>query len=257
MNRKKVVLLGLLVVLIMALIYAFFAMPKQERAVREASVSQKASRNAHNEHQRVKIELLEDQVGEFTGVQRDLFGPLFPPPKVVKRPPPPPVVIAPPPPVIKPPTPVEIVRRELARFTFMGYLRKQERWTIFLSAGEDIFLVQEGDRFGRNNEFHAVAITPEQLVVEQATQGEIIIPLVEKQPLVPSTFSSPSARPARADTDLPSSVTQPAVAPRTGGRTFNTNPFRATGSPLAPSRPVPVRPVPNGVTTNEEVTDEQ
>jgi len=266
MNRKKLLLCALLLVLLLALFYAFWASPRQERIARSGSSSPRTTASpatSKGDDRVVRLDLLEQSGGEFKGIQRDLFGTLYPPPKVVKRPPPP-VVVPPPPPVVRPPTPVEIVRRELARFTFMGYLRKQERWTIFLSAGSEIFLVQEGDRFGQNNQFHAVEITPQQLVIEQASQGRIVIPLVEKQPLVPSslpatlTGSRVSEPTPIVTTPAPEAPPAAVPVPAPGAaRPVRNNPFRSIGSPLsAPGFPMS-GPATETPVNDQEVTNER
>jgi len=265
MKRKQLLLMGLVLVLILALIYAFWTNPRQERVASErgSGTSERgASNRATSDERKVRLDLLEEKVGAFKGIQRDLFGPLFPPPKVVKRPPPPVVKPPPPPPpVIRPPTPVEIVRRDLARFTFMGYLRKQERWTIFLSAGSEIFLVQEGDRFGQNNQFHAVEITPEQLVIEQASQGRIVVPLVDKQPLVPSSLPA-SLTGGRVSESTPLAVepeTESVPVPEVPGgpRPFRSNPFRTVGAPVpAPGLPA-AAPAAENPANADEVNNER
>ena len=240
MNRKRLTLLILLVLLLLALGYAYLASPQQERVTtsREGGApSRVESRNTERENTVVRTDLLDREIGDFRGVRRDLFGELFPPPKVEKRPPPPPPVVKTPPPVVKPPPVVEVIRKDLARFTFMGYLRKQEQWTIFLKSNSDIFLVQEGDRFGRNDQFHALEITPEQLVIEQAVQGRITIPLVEKQPLVPSSLpSSAGSRPASSEVFIPEEESSVPAEASNNVRPLRSSPFRGRGSlPSIPS----------------------
>lgn len=260
MNRQKIALLVLLVMLLLAGLYAYFASPQQRRIGTSDSkpvAPNVTKRLQAGDHRVVKVELLDRESGEFKGVKRDLFGNLFPRPKVNKVPPPV-VKPPPPPPVVKLPTPVEVVRRDLARFTFMGYLRKQESWTIFLSANNEIYLVQEGDKFGRNDQFHALEITPEQLVIEQATQGRIVIPLVEKQPLVPSAIPSAAASPGASSAPQRPGIS-PAPVPRTPGgdaRSLRSNPFGGARSrPPLPAVP-PTLPTPATSPINE-VPNEQ
>ncbi|WP_303722208.1 hypothetical protein [Malonomonas rubra] len=273
MKRKKLLLIILLVVLLLALFYAYFASPgsqrldtgRRERETRTGALNQDAR------DKMVKLELLDREPEPYEGVQRDLFGDLFPRPKVVPPPPPKPVVKRPVPvpvPIIKP-SPVEIVRRDLARFTFMGYLRKQDSWTIFLSSNGEIFLVQEGSRFGRNDQFHAVQITPEQLVIEQSTQGRIVIPLVEKQPLVPSSLpSAPSGATGRSAPESPEfePAEQPnvPVQPRSPGqpnfpgasaRPFRSNQFGGVLNPPA-GEAIPETPTTQLPSSSNEVSNE-
>ena len=261
MNRKKLLLVVLLVVLLLALVYAYLATPGSQRFATEASKrgSRSGAFSPDTQDRLVKLELLDREPESFKGIQRDLFGELFPRPKVVKPSPPIRPVVKPPRPVpvqVSKPSPVEVVRRDLARFTFMGYLRKQESWTIFLSSNDEIFLVQEGDRFGRNDQFHAVEISPEQLVIDQSTQGRIVIPLVEKQPLVPSSLPSSPTRTSGSSSPRPSiGPTVPPSMPGGPARPFRSNPFGATRT--APTGAVvPENPATQTISPSKEVTDE-
>ena len=57
---------------------------------------------------------------------------------------------------------------------------------MFLSRGDEIFLVHEGDKFGDNNQFTALSISRERMVINQTNDSRNIeILLVEKEPLVP------------------------------------------------------------------------
>jgi len=263
MNRKKMILIALLGVLALALLYAFWASPEQQRvttSVAEPPAKKTATSTDNVTKKKVKVELLDKDYGTFKGIQRNLFGDLYPRPKVVKPAPPSPkpVVVKPPPkPAVKAPTPVEVVRRELARFTFMGYLRKQDSWTIFLSSRDEIFLVKEGDRFGPNNQFHAVEITPEQLVINQATQGRIEIPLVEKQPLVPSSLPAASNNlvPSRSAQRPVFDTSAPQRVPVRNVRPFRSNPFGSNVPNVPPTSPQPTQ-TPTPTDTSNEVSDE-
>jgi len=94
------------------------------------------------------------------------------------------VAVAVPPPVVAPP-PVaapETLQSTLARFVFLGYLKKDNRKTIFLSKDKEIILVRKGDKFA--GRYEAKAITDQALTIVAADTGEeIIIPLLENQPL--------------------------------------------------------------------------
>ena len=79
-----------------------------------------------------------------------------------------------------------VVRQQLARFTLYGFLIKEEALTVFLSRGDEIFLVHEGDQFGDNKQFTALSISHEKMVINQTNDSRNIeILLVEKEPLVP------------------------------------------------------------------------
>ncbi|WP_051361301.1 hypothetical protein [Desulfuromonas sp. TF] len=193
MSRQKQVLAVLAVVFVLALAYAFWASPRPEE-VATTTVEPPAPRRPVAEgpadapagDSRVRLDLLTRERERFAGYQRDIFNyPRVapPPPKIVKPP------VAPPPPpleTIEPaPVPPE-VERELASFTFLGFLEKENVKTIFLSSGEEIFLVKKGESFGKGNEFHVSSLTPEMLVIRRREDPRTIsIPLVEQAPLVP------------------------------------------------------------------------
>jgi hypothetical protein len=70
----------------------------------------------------------------------------------------------------------------LAAFTFLGFLKKEQRKTIFLAKGKEIFLVRKGDRIA--GKYEAVEISDEALTISLLEDGgEIVIPLVENMAL--------------------------------------------------------------------------
>lgn len=152
----------------------------------------------------VRLDLLNREREPFRGTRHDLFAPLFQEKKPAPRtampalPPPPPLPPLPaapaPPPPPPPPVPGWTAQQELARFTYLGFLEKKGAKTIFLSAGDEIFVVKQGDRFGRNRQFQVAQLTPDRLVVRQGEDPRpITIPLVEQAPLSPSgEMRSPS-----------------------------------------------------------------
>lgn len=203
MNRQKKILLFLFGLFILALCYSYWMMPVQQRVsldvqsgpvarvVRETSVPQK---------NRLRIDLLEKEPTRYKGASRDIFNFAATRTQPVEKPlaTTTPAVTLAPKPVQPKPTPVlnQVVRQQLARFTFLGFLLKDEISTIFLSRGEDLFLVQEGDRFGDNNQFTALTISPEKLSISQADDARTIdIVLVEKEPLSPTYQQVKSASP--------------------------------------------------------------
>ena len=84
-----------------------------------------------------------------------------------------------PPPAVAEPTPLQ---REMAKFTFLGFLKKENRKTIFLSNGKEIFLVKKGDKIA--GKYDVTSLTDETLTISSIKDGgEILIPLVENRPL--------------------------------------------------------------------------
>lgn len=220
MNRKRLTLIILLLLLLLALLYAFWGTPRQGRVTDSAAkekisvsneprkVSERRGKSQETLLPRLKTELLDRKPEPYGGVHRDLFysfrgdlpevvEPIVP---IVDEPPPPPPVVEPPPMVAPPPTLQQIAARELARFTFLGFLKKGTEKTIFLSSEGEIFLVHQGDRFGRKNEFLVTGVTPNELVIRQEEVGEIKISLVDQEPLKPS-FSEPPEEVSAPDSE--------------------------------------------------------
>jgi len=70
----------------------------------------------------------------------------------------------------------------MAKFTFLGFLKKDNRKTIFLTNGKEIFLVKKGDKL--SGRYDVTALTDEALTITSIQDGgEIVIPLVESRPL--------------------------------------------------------------------------
>ncbi|MEJ2699547.1 MAG: hypothetical protein P8Z70_07800 [Desulfuromonadales bacterium] len=199
MNRQKLLLVILLGVLALALVYAFWKTPRQRQVVATAvkkpgskSRSSALKKEPTKVQTRLRIDLLNRENQPFPGAKKDIFGPLY----VVKPPPPPP-----PPPVVRAP-PVapapEIVQKQLAHFNFLGFLQEEGEKTVFLSSGNDIFVVKKGSRFGKNKEFQVAELTPEKLVIRQDDDPQpITVPLVEKGPLAPTIMKAPAEVGAR------------------------------------------------------------
>ncbi len=139
----------------------------------------------------LRLDLLERDQSGFKGYRRNIFKPIFIDEiammklkAVAIKPPPLPPVARPAaqnraPPVAQP----ETLQSTLARFVFLGYLKKDNRKTIFLSKDKDIILVRKGDKFA--GRYEAKSITDQALTIVATDTGEeIIIPLLENQPLV-------------------------------------------------------------------------
>lgn len=198
MNRKKLILSILLLVFIVAAIVSYVRMPRQQSVTQLRYVPGKAGRPpkpspaAGSDERKLRLDLLECPKGRFAGFRRNIFRPIFreeaklPPPmpvlpKPIPLPPPPPAA----PPVTSPqpvaPQPPQVVR-DMARFTFLGFLKKDNRKTIFLARDKEIILVRQGDKIAGN--YEATTITDEALSIRSLADGsEMVIPLVENRPL--------------------------------------------------------------------------
>lgn len=202
MNRQRLILFLLLVVLALSIGYSVWRMPRQEKAPAGAAprprVPAKASSKAKTvppppEDKVVRLDLLECPRTGFTGFRRDIFKPLFydeskvpPAPLRLPKPVPPPPSLPTRPPVMPPPPAGGIepppVVRDMARFTFLGYLKKDNRKTVFLSKDKEILLVHQGDKIG--GKYEVTSVTDNALSIRVLSDGsEIVIPLVENRPL--------------------------------------------------------------------------
>ncbi len=193
MNRQKKVLITLFVLLVLAIGYAYLMTPEQQRQAPQLEGERSEAVSATKEGSRqpnksmLRIDLLEKESIRYQTPKRDIFNFASIRKKPVTKPKPKPPVVKP---TVKPkPTPVvtPIVRQQLANFTLHGFLIKEEALTVFLSRGEDLFLVHEGDKFGDDNQFTALSITEDKMIINQARDSRNIeIILVEKEPLVPT-----------------------------------------------------------------------
>lgn len=214
MNRQKLLLLILVGILALALGYAYRATPRQEKVSGEDRRRPAATRPeaaakpaAPVEETRVRLELLTRANEDSPGFKRNIFRFRQP------APPPPPPVPSPPPPPPPPAAPVEAApameetQRELARFTFLGFLLKEGVKTIFLSANEEIFVVKKGDRFGKEKRFLVTDLTPELLTIRlNGDPRSIAVPLLEQTPLVPGVpgaAAAPLRRPPVTGAPMP------------------------------------------------------
>jgi hypothetical protein len=140
----------------------------------------------------LRLDLLDREQPGFKGYRRNIFKPIFTDEikmmkqmaVAIKPPPLPPVAVVQPPKVEPPPAAQpETLQSTLARFVFLGYLKKDNRKTIFLSKDKEIILVRKGDKFA--GRYEAKSVTDQALTIVATDSGEeIIIPLLENQPLV-------------------------------------------------------------------------
>ncbi len=228
MNRKRLILIILLALLGLALGYAWWATPRQEHVagqptlVERPRVANNTGRPAGGEGEagHVRLDLLTLDDAGFPGSKRNIFGSIQPPPPP-PRPAPAALPVAaaassvPPVAVALPPSAADVAQRELARFTFLGFLEKGGEQTVFLSGNNELFLVRKGSRFGRNQEFIVAGLTPEKLILRQVDDPrEIVITLVEKAPLVPQKAASKSRASGKSRSVLPPRVQlRPPVEP--------------------------------------------
>jgi hypothetical protein len=206
MNREKLILSILLIVLVAAAAYSYIRMPRQKTVAELKYVpGMKATPRVATAPQvadevTLRLDLLDKQSSRFAGYKRNLFKPVFyEEQKALPTPPPPPpprpqpvkpaaAPAPPPPPAVAEQTPLQ---RDMASFTFLGFLKKGEKKTIFLSSNKEIFLARKGDRL--SGKYDVTNITDEALVITSLDGGEIVIPLVENKPLSAPGRQTPGA----------------------------------------------------------------
>lgn len=199
MNRQRLVLAILLILFASSLIYSYLRMPRQKTvdklkyqpgmtATRPDSKPGKV-----NDSEKVRLDLLDRAPGFASTGGKNIFQNLFPeelkkitvplpppPPPPERKPvPPPSMQVQVPAPVVVEQTPLQ---RDLANFTFLGFLKKDNRKTIFLTNGKEIFVVKKGDKIA--NKYDVTSLTDESLTITSLQDsGEIVIPLIENRPL--------------------------------------------------------------------------
>ncbi len=192
MNRQKTVLFILVLLLIAAGLYSYFRIPRQKtvdtlKYSPGAATPAAKAEAARSDERKLHLELLDVKQPTFTGFKRNIFW--LPSHSTIKKlpPPPPPPPYRPPTPPVQPapstpPAPISPVRAEMAKFTFLGFLKKDDKKTIFLAKENEILLVKKGDKIANN--YQVTNITDEALTINPVSgEGQIVIPLVENMPL--------------------------------------------------------------------------
>ncbi|PLY04773.1 MAG: hypothetical protein C0622_02250 [Desulfuromonas sp.] len=171
MNRARI-LGGLFLLLVIAVIYAWQATPRQERVAAGGKVVRPPDQRVVTAEQLATVDDLNFASGResvYSPPARDLFGPIYKAPKRVAakpKPTPKPVAVQPAPkPVVSPETVmVQPQLKPIPSLTILGYLGKGGERTVFLSSAQgEIYLVKQGDDFG------------EDLYVKEISAGEITI----------------------------------------------------------------------------------
>lgn len=216
MSRQRLILTLVVGLLLLALGYAYWATPRQQKVAAKAvakgepatggaaAVATTAPRGT------LRLDLLEREAEEGSGFKRDLFS--------LRKPAPP----APPKPPALPQAPVRplqpqptsgvpeagAISRALGQFTFLGFLQKNGEKTLFLSSQGEIFVVKKGTAFGKQKEFIISEVGAETLTIRQAHgPGSMTVSLVEQRPLTP--VSAPSQLPRAQGPGLPPMTIQP------------------------------------------------
>lgn len=199
MKRKQLLIL-LLVVLVAAIIYATQTTPEQQRVAAGSRVSAGGERSTGDDvptKESLRLELLDHDDTEYQAVVRDIFHFYTPPPP---PPPPPPVVrqpLPPPPPVVAmPPAPPPVA--PMVRFVFLGFLDIEEELTVFLSGGDELYVVKNGDSFGANDQFRIEKLTTDELQVSEKDKPGTTQIMLQEENKQPGSRVAPPSVPARS-----------------------------------------------------------
>lgn len=163
-NKKILIILGLA----WAGIIAYNVIP----AKNDNTKTESAKRASAAGIQEPRLGLLNAPHPPYKQVTRDIFSPVkiavakAPSQKMPELPPPPVVKEEPPPP--PPPSPVKIFASELR---FIGFYQKTEnKKTVFLKRGQDVFLVKKGDTV--DGKFRVVEVSDNALTLSDETAKE-------------------------------------------------------------------------------------
>jgi hypothetical protein len=197
MNRQRLILFILAILFVVAAVWSYSAVPRHKTVAKLTYApgqkpkdvppsAQKSVRKA-DDGRILNMSLLEQEQPDFNGYRRNIFKPIFVDEQkllrlkaaAIKPPQLPPVQ---PPKLVPPPVVVQPQAAALARFTFLGFIKKDDQRTIFLDKDKEIILVKKGDKIA--GRYEATSITDQALTLHVTDTGdEIVIPLIENRPL--------------------------------------------------------------------------
>lgn len=189
MDRRRLALIILLALFAGAVAYAVLRQPPRKTVAKlkyTTGMRADAPRAGGRDDLKLRLDLLDREMPRFAGFKRNIFRPIFAgeirqpimPVKPVLPVPPP----LPPPPPPVPPTPAQMAAEEMARFKFIGFLKKENFKTVFLTRGNEIFLVRKGDKIA--GKYEIASISDESMAIKLAETGEqIIVPMEENRAL--------------------------------------------------------------------------
>jgi len=195
MNRQKMALAILLVIFAISIGYSFVHQPprrtvdKLKYAPGTKGVSVQISGRSPDD-KKLRLDLLDREPPRFSGFRRNLFRPIFP--DIMKLPPiaARPVLPLPAPPPPPPKTPAQLAMEDMSRYTFLGYLQKGNRKTIFLTRDNEIILAKKGDKIA--GKYEVATISDDSMIINLLQNGEqIVIPLMENRALARAPMPAP------------------------------------------------------------------
>lgn len=195
MSRQRLILFFLMILLGVAVLWSYSAMPRPKTvSVLTFKSGQKAKPVVADKGKpvrdvddgtRLNIGLLDKESTGFKGYRRNIFKPVFNDETLAVKPVMPLKPLPRPQQTLTVPVIIKPAVAPLANFTFLGFLKKGSVKTIFLAKENDIILVKKGDKFA--GRYEAADISDQALTVKVTDSGEtIVIPLVENLPLASS-----------------------------------------------------------------------
>lgn len=208
MSRQKMILGILLLLFAVSLVYSVVRMPRQKAVDRPAgsqipaATPREGSKSPATSPRTTgpptagdRLLPLDLDVAPFRGVGRNIFRPIFREEvKVAPLPPPPPAPARraePAKPPLQPaagggtaakPTPKEEAEKKLGRLRFLGFLKNDQKKTVFLAEGAEIFLVSKGDRIA--GKYEVTRLTDEAITITVLSDNsDLVFPLVENRSL--------------------------------------------------------------------------
>ncbi len=198
MNRRKLILVILLIIFGLSIGYSYLKMPRLKRIEKSANTNETTVRHGSYEKgavydsNKLNLELLDNNQVISKRLHRNIFQPIFTDESKTGSPDGLPLPGGRP--VVSAPSSKTITTnnlqtselpqyvRDMRKFTFLGFLKKDNYKTIFLSSDKEIFLVRKGDKIlGR---YEVINLTDEALTISVLSDGsEIVIPLVENKAL--------------------------------------------------------------------------
>jgi len=200
MNRQRLILFVLAIIFLIAAFWSYKAAPRPKtvdkltyppgQQAKQAPTAARTSAQKKYDDRILNLSLLEQLQADFKGYRRNIFKPIFVDEQKMlkqkavafKQPLPPPVQPQKPSSVIAAPSGDQTEAVALARFIFLGFLKKDAKKTIFLAKDKDIFLVKKGEKV--SGRYEASSITDQALtLIDTETGAEIVVPLIENKPL--------------------------------------------------------------------------
>ncbi len=208
MNRQKILLFVLLLLLVAAIFQAYQGSSRLDKVAGKAGTTPATVPSAEDFQtlralglRQLRVDLLEGKAGAYKGYKKDIFTldqgqealeetsdqlpdllqggePLEPVAELT------PETIAP----LTVPTEFELLKKDLSQFTLLGYVIKSGRRTVFLQKQGEIFVVKQGDWFGED--YRVKELTKGWIsITKGGNVNPIMIPLVEDSPLAPAALS--------------------------------------------------------------------